>query len=119
MPVDRGDVVLALFPFTDASGSKRRPALVVQCQRNNRRLQDVILALITSNTARVSTEPTQLMIEIATLDGQQSGLLHDSAVKCEHLMTVHERLIERVVGHLSPGMMQQVDQCLRSALDLQ
>jgi mRNA interferase MazF len=118
MPVSRGDVVLALFPFTDASGSKRRPALVVQCDRNNRRLQDVILALITSNTARALTEPTQLLIEIATPDGKQAGLLHDSAVKCEHLMTVHEGLIERVIGRLSSGMMQQVDQCLRSALDL-
>ena len=118
MPVNRGDVVLALFPFTDASGSKRRPALVVQCDRNNRRLEDVILALITSNTARASTEPTQLLIAIATPEGQQSGLLHDSAVKCEHLMTVHERLIERVIGHLSSGMMQRADQCLRSALDL-
>ena len=110
--------MLALFPFTDASSSKRRPALVVQCDRNNRRLHDVILALITSNTTRASTEPTQLLIQIATPDGKQAGLLHDSAVKCEHLMTVHEGLIERVIGHLSPGLMHQVDQCLRSALDL-
>jgi len=118
MPLTHGDVVLVLFPFTDASGSKKRPALVVQCDRNNRRVQNVILALITSNTARASTEPTQLLIEIATPDGKQAGLLHDSAIKCEHLMTMHERLIDRVIGPLPPGMMQQVDQCLRSALDL-
>jgi mRNA-degrading endonuclease toxin of MazEF toxin-antitoxin module len=78
-------VVLALFPFTDGSGTKRRPGLVVQGDRNNRRLNDVILALITSNTQRASQEPTQLLIDIATPDGRQSGLLHPSAVKCEHL----------------------------------
>lgn len=118
MSINRGDVVLARFPFTDASGAKRRPALVVQCDRNNHRLHDVILALITSNTSRAATEPTQLLIEIASPDGRRTGLLHDSAVKCEHLMTVHERWGERVIGQLSPAMMQQIDQCLRAALDL-
>lgn len=118
MPFNRGEVVLARFPFTDASGAKRRPALVVQCDRNNHRLHDVILALITSNTARAQTEPTQLLIEVATTAGQRSGLLHDSAIKCEHLMTIHEQWIERVIGQLSTETMQQVDQCLRAALEL-
>jgi mRNA interferase MazF len=118
MPVNRGDVVLTLFPFTDATRAKKRPALVVQCDRNNGRLHDVIVALITSNTNRATLEPTQLLIDITTADGAQSGLLHLSAVKCEQLMTVHQRLVERVIGRLTPALMQQVDQCLRSSLDL-
>ena len=48
--VDRGDVVLVEFPFSDLSKTKKRPALVVQCNENNKRLDDVTLALITSNT---------------------------------------------------------------------
>lgn len=118
MPVSRGDVVLAVFPFTDASGGKKRPALVVQCDRNNRRLHDVILAIITSNTSRAAAEPTQLFIDLNTPEGKQSGRLHDSAVKCENLMTIHERLIDRVIGRLSPALMRQVDACLRAALEL-
>ena len=46
----RGDIVLAELPYSDGSGSKKRPALVVQCDRNNRRLDNVILAMITSST---------------------------------------------------------------------
>jgi mRNA interferase MazF len=118
MPVNRGDVVLAFFPFTDASGVKKRPALVVQCDRNNGRLHDVILALITSNTTRAVLEPTQLFIDISTADGKQTGLLHPSAVKCEQLMTVHQRLVDRVIGKLSSTLMLEIDQCLRSSLDL-
>jgi mRNA interferase MazF len=118
MPVSRGDVVLTLFPFTDASGAKKRPALVVQCDRNNGRLHDVILALITSNTQRAALEPTQLLIDIATADGAQSGLLHLSAVKCEQLMTVHVRLVDRVIGRLSPALMLKVDECLRAPFEL-
>lgn len=118
MPLNRGEIILAELPYSDASGSKVRPALVVQNDSNNRRLQDVIVALITSSTARASREPTQLLIEVATPDGQQSGLLHNSAVKCEHLITLHQRLVKRVIGRLPPGTMRQIDDCLRVAIGL-
>jgi len=81
----------------------------VQNDVNNRRLQDVILALITSITHRAATEPTQLLIEIASIEGRQSGLLHTSAVKCEHLITLDQRLVKRVIGRLS-----RLRQCSRS-----
>lgn len=118
MPIKRGDIVLVPFPFTDASGSKRRPALVVQNDRNNQRLNAVILALVTSNIQRAVTEPSQLFIDISTADGRQSGLLHHSAVKCEHLVTVHQGLIERVIGRLSASQMNAVNRCLQISLAL-
>jgi len=118
MNTRRGDVVLADLPYSDQSGSKRRPALVVQCDRNNQRLHDVILALITTVTQRAVSEPTQLLIDITTPDGRQSGLLHTSAVKCEHLITLHQRFVGRVIGHLPPDFMRQVDQCLKESLGL-
>ncbi len=118
MIVRRGDVVLADLPFTDRTGSKRRPALVVQCDRNNQRLDDVIVAMITSVVQRSTTEPTQLFIDIATPDGKQSGLLHSSAVKCEHLITLHQQFVGRVIGRLSGSMMEQVDACLKESLEL-
>ena len=66
MNVKRGDVVLADLPYSDRTGTKKRPVLVVQCDRNNQRLDDVILALIMSITARVTSEPTQLLIQSRT-----------------------------------------------------
>jgi mRNA interferase MazF len=118
MPLSRGDIVLAELPYSDRSGAKTRPALVVQNDSNNRRLQDVILALITSATHRASLEATQLLIDIATPDGQKTGLLHTSAVKCEHLITLHQRLIKRVIGRLSPAATQKIDDCLKASLGL-
>lgn len=61
MPIKRGDIVLANLPFTDLSGAKIRPALVVQCDANNSRLHDVILAMITRTTKHAAAEPTQLL----------------------------------------------------------
>jgi mRNA-degrading endonuclease toxin of MazEF toxin-antitoxin module len=118
MNIRRGDIVLADLPYSDRAGSKKRPALVVQCDRNNQRLDDAILAMITGVTLRATEEPTQLLIEINTSEGRASGLLHDSAVKCEHLITLHRRFLGRVIGRLAPEVMDGVDQCLRESLGL-
>ena len=57
MSVKRGDVVLLNAPFVTRPGSKIRPMLVVQSDRNNARMQNTILAAITTNVSR-SAEPT-------------------------------------------------------------
>jgi mRNA interferase MazF len=118
MPLSRVDIVLAELPYSDRSGGKVRPALVAQNDVNNRRLHDVIVALITSTTHRASLEPTQLLIDITTPDGQRAGLLHTSAIKCEHLITLHQRFVKRVIGRLTPAVMRQVDSCLKVSLGL-
>ncbi len=110
-------MVLAELSFASAAGAKRRPALVVQNDRDNQRLVNTIVAQITSVTHR-SGEPTQLLIEVATPDGQQSGLHWDSVVNCVNLFTVEKRKVIRKIGELSASLMQQVDDCLKAALGL-
>lgn len=118
MTIRRGDIVLATLPFTDLTGSKIRPALVVQCDRNNQRLEDVILAMITRNIHRAAAEPTQLLLDLATPECAATGLLHTSVVKCEHLITLHRNLLTRTIGTMPTNLMQQVDDCLKESLQL-
>src|SRR5262247_4891705 len=81
MNVQRGDVVLVDYPYATGGGTKVRPVLVVQNDQDNQRLLNTIVAQITSVTRR-ALEPTQLLIEIATPAGQQSGLRQNSVVNC-------------------------------------
>ena len=118
MPINRGEIVLAELPFSDGSGSKIRPGLVVQCDHNNRRLQDVIVAVVTKTVKNAAVEPTQFLIDITTPEGKAASLLHTSAVKCEHLITIDQKLIRRMIGRLSPAMMIQIDACLKASLGL-
>jgi mRNA interferase MazF len=117
MNLQRGDIVLVWFPFTSGAGGKVRPGLVVQNDANNQRLTNTILAAITSTTHR-SREPTQLLIELGTPEGKASGLLFDSAITCENLATVEQRLIQRKIGSLASSLMVRVDQCLKASLGL-
>ncbi len=99
------------------SGGKVRPALVVQSNHNNLRLNETIIAAITSNTSRVH-EATQLLIDISTADGAASGLLHNSALRGERLHSIPLADVRRVVGHMSDALMLKVNDCLKAALEL-
>lgn len=116
--VSRGDVVLLPIAFVSGQGSKVRPAVVVQCDALNARLNSTIVAIITSVTSRSSVEPSQLFIDIATPDGKSTGLIHDSTVKAEHLDTVDQRDVMRIIGKFSPSLMQRVEACIHASLGL-
>lgn len=118
MKVRRGDIVLVAFPFSAGRGHKVRPVVVVQDDRNNDRLKNTIVAMITSTTGQARREPTQLLLDVASFEGQQSGLLHTSAVKCENVFTVQTDVVVQKIGHLPPAAMEQVDRCLKSSLGL-
>jgi mRNA interferase MazF len=117
MNVQRGDVVLVDYPYAGGGGTKVRPALVIQNDRDNQRLVNTIIVQITSLTLR-ALEPTQLLIELATPEGQQSGLRQDSVVNCVNLLTLDKSKILRKLGTLPDSLMQQINNCLKAALDL-
>lgn len=94
-----------------------RPVLVIQNDRDNQRLKNTIVAHITSMTQRV-LEPTQLSIEIATIEGRQSGLRQDSVVNSVNLLTLDKSRILRKIGRLPNSTMQKVNTCLKVALEL-
>jgi mRNA interferase MazF len=116
MRVRRGDIVLVDYPYSDRTGSKVRPCLVVQSDHNNSRLDDTILVTITSRTRLAAIEPTQLAIDVTTPAGRQSGLLFASAIQCENILTVDSGFVVRRIGSLPVDVMQQVNDCLRAAL---
>lgn len=118
MKVQRGDVVLVNYPFASGTGSKTRPALVVQNDLNNRRLENTIIVQITSRVRFARSEPTQLLIELASPAGQQSGLLSDSAVSCENLYTVRQDAVIRKIGSLPADAMDRVGDCLKASLGI-
>ena len=64
MPYDRGDVVLVWFPHSDLKTMKRRPAIVVQGDALGTGLPQVVVAMITSNLARLGTRVVSQCYEL-------------------------------------------------------
>lgn len=117
MRVQRGDVVLAVFPFATGTAAKKRPVLVIQADSYNRSMHNAVVAEITSNTTRAA-DPAHLLVDVTSSDGQPTGLLRNSVVSCLNLATVHESRFDRVIGSFSTALMDQIDACLKTALGL-
>lgn len=115
--MNRGDVVLVEVPFVGSPGSKRRPAVIVQSNRLNGVIRETIIAAITSNLGNVH-QPHHIRIDLSTPEGAASGLLMDSAVRCERLHTVPQADVRHVIGHLLPPLLTKLDSALKSALQL-
>ena len=48
--------------------------------------------------------------------GQQSGLLKDSVVSCENLVTVAQGRVTRKIGSLPDDLLVQINDCLKASL---
>jgi len=110
----RGDVILVLFPHSNLSTAKTRPALVVQTDNLQTGLPQLIVAMISSKLFRAN-HPSRVTIFLATPEGQQSGLLSDSVVMTDNLATIVESAIDRKIGTLPTT---DVDAALRHTLNL-
>ena len=108
---NRGDVVLVDFVFTDESGAKRRPALVLSASSFHRGREDVIVAAITSNVTR------RLVGDYVVEDWQGAGLVSPSTVT-SILRTIKRSLIRRRLGSLAAHDLNAVDRLLRRSLGL-
>ena len=117
MKVQRRDIVLVDFPFSDGSGSKVRPALVIQNDRDNARLTNTIVAQATGTTHR-ALEATQVLVDLNTPEGKLSGLKFDSVVNCVNVVTLELSLVYRKLGALPVSLMSRVNDALKMALEI-
>jgi len=83
----RGEVVLVRYPFSDLSGSKIRPAVIVSAPHSS---QDLFMTPLTSKTKSL------LAGEFILKDWNQEGLNVETAVK-RGIYTIHQNLIVRRV----------------------
>jgi mRNA interferase MazF len=87
-----GDIVIVDFPYSDLSGSKRRPALVLAHDLED----DVVLARITS-------KPRETETDARLMDWKISKLLFPSTVCLAKLATLSNKLVEGKISELTLG----------------
>jgi mRNA interferase MazF len=110
----RGDVVEINWHFSDLSGSKVRPAVVVQADYLNGLLDDTILVKITGSSFGISGTEVQIDPAVETA----SGLNKVCYASCKDLLTRDQTLILRTIGVLSDATMRQIEDCLKQVLEL-
>lgn len=107
----RADVVLVRFVFSDESGAKRRPVVVISSDVYHRGRQEAIVAAITSNVERL------LSGDHLIANWRDAGLLFPS-VATGIIRTIKQAMIERRLGVMPAKDMQAIEEHLREALAL-
>ena len=104
----KNEVVLVRYPFSNLSGSKVRPAIVVNAPHSS---QDVIVVPLTSKVSPL------LVGEFALADWSKAGLNVSSAAK-RGLYTLHQTLVVKSIGQLSAADANSLESSLRDWLGL-
>jgi mRNA-degrading endonuclease toxin of MazEF toxin-antitoxin module len=110
--MNRGDVVEIDWQFSDLTGSKVRPAVVVQADFLDGLSDDTILVKITGS--RYGIPGTELEIDPAVETA--SGLSKRCFASCKDILTRDQTLVLRTVGYLSDAVMRQIEACLKTVL---
>lgn len=103
----KGDVILIPFPFTDLTGSKLRPAIVLAATA-----LDVTLCFVTTQLKWQEPNDVPLLPSTAT------GVKKPSLIRTSKIATLDKALAVGRLGQLRPEEIVVLNQKLRTLLQL-
>ncbi len=101
--MNKGDIVLIPFPFTDLTGAKNRPALDLIETESDITVSFITTQLRWNDENDVVLEPTPL-----------NGLKKSSLLKLSKFATIDKDLVIGKLGHLSEEELIMIDSKLRA-----
>jgi len=101
---ERGEIVLAKFPFSSLETSKRRPCLVLS---KGDTPEDLIVAFITSSDIP-SHFKYSINLSPQERDFLQTGLKMKSFIRVDKIATIRENLISGSIGKISFVVQEEV-----------
>lgn len=105
--MNKGDIILIPFPFTDLSGNKLRPAIVLFSNE-----YDVTISFITTQIKW--KEPT----DIDLIPALQNGIKRPSIIRLSKIATVDRSLIVGKLGELQIQEIQELNIKLKQLLQI-
>ena len=100
----KGQVVKVLFPFSDLSGSKKRPGFVVA----NLQGDDTLLCQVTSQ----NDEQDPYALSLTSSDFEEGSLRYPSFIRPSKLFAADSTIISEVIGYVSKSKTDEVDQSI-------
>ncbi len=86
--VNQREIWLCPFPFSDLSGKKVRPVLILSNETYNSSCQDVVVCAV---TAQIKYQPYSIVV--GQRNCEQGNLLHESAIKVDSLFKLNKNLL--------------------------
>ncbi len=104
MKYKKGEIVLAQFPFTDGTGTKLRPVLILTI--SSVRHSDYLVMFISSQVSQKDDD--DIILDSLNPDYKNSGLNKTSVLKLLKLGTISESMVLGTIGELSTATLEHV-----------
>lgn len=105
------DVVLVDFGFSEETGSKKRPALIISSDNYHKNRAEIIIMAVTSNIKRVLFGDTKID------KWKEAGLIYPSLVT-GIIRTIKDNMIIKKLGAVLDQDFQKVKENLKKAIGL-
>lgn len=103
--MSKGEIILIPFPFTDLSGQKIRPALVLY---NEKKGEDCIVSFISSVQSQKLGK-----FEVLVTPSISNGFKVKSTIKVNKIATLQKKMILGRLGTLELSSLTKVDNLLK------
>ena len=110
--MQKGDIILVRFPFTDFESEKLRPAVVLIPEN---RYGDLCVAFITS---RIMTDEDCIPVPASGKGFEGTGLKVSSAIRAGKMVTIEKSLVAAMIGRIAQKQLGELNRVLRRILEL-
>ncbi len=109
--IEQRDLLIVPFPFSDQSGRKVRPVVVVSNNSFNNHSEDILVLGVTSNIKK------ERYSSILTNEDLEEGKLFTNCmIKVENILRLEKGLIIKKIGKISKNKFEEIMVILDSIL---
>ena len=101
--MEQRDLLLVPFPFSDQSGRKVRPVIVISNDDFNRHSEDAIVVGVTSNMSR-----DKYTFNLTNNDLEEGRLSTICFIKVENILKIEKELIIKKIGKVKKSVLSTI-----------
>jgi mRNA interferase MazF len=101
--INQRDILLVPFPFSDQSGRKVRPVIVISNEEFNEYSEDIIVTGVTSNISR-----DKYNLSLSNEDLEEGKLLTQCGIKAENILKIDKELIIKKIGRINEKKLNNI-----------
>ncbi len=105
--IEQKDLLIVPFPFSDQSGRKIRPVVVISNNNFNNHSEDVIVMGVTSNVKK-----ERYAISLNNKDLENGNLSTDCIIKVENILRLEKGLVIKKIGKINENKLKEVHSVL-------
>ena len=101
--IEQRDLLLVPFPFSDQSGRKVRPVIVISNNNFNQYSDDVLVIGVTSNILK-----DKYTISLVNTNLDEGKLITKCLIKVENLLKLDKELIIKKIGKINKETLKNI-----------